>query len=185
MATYDEYGCSCDFDDFHAVNTIQLCELIDAGFFDLSREDWDFNPKYSEEQHKLLCSKITEHFYYREISLTPPGIWKREFLRTLNEIMPKYMFLYKLLDEYPDLIGAESEFYKARNIFSDFPQTQLSGVNSDYASNGNDTEYEKLRQLSILDIVEKLKRYKDVDALIIDELEPLFSCLLTIDVNGF
>lgn len=185
MATYDDYGCSCDFDDFHAVNTIQLCELIDGDFFDLSREDWDFNPKYSEEQHKLLCNKITEHFYYREISLTPPGIWKREFLRTLNEIMPKYMFLYKLLDEYPDLIGAESEFYKARNIFSDFPQTQLSGVNSDYASNGNDTEYEKLRQLSILDIVEKLKKYKDVDALIIDELEPLFSCLLTIDVNGF
>lgn len=185
MIDYDDFGCSCDFDDFHAVNTIQLCELIDRGFFDLSRDDWDFNPKYSEEQHQLLCSKITEHFYYREISITPPGIWKREFLRTLNEIMPKYMNLYRLLDKYPQLIGSESEYYKARNIFSDFPQTQLSGLNSDYASNGNDTEYERIKQLDILELVKRLQSYKDVDALIIDELEPLFSCLLTIDVNGF
>ena len=176
---------SCNRPDYHAVNTIQLCELIEAGLFDLSREDWDFNPKYSVEQHKQLCDKITAHFFYREIALTPFGIWKHEFLRTMNEIMPKYMNFYKVLDESPNLLGAESEYYKARNIYSDFPQTQLSGNNGDYASTGNDPEYERIKQLDTLELAERLKNYHDVDLMIIDEIEPLFSCLLSIDVNGF
>lgn len=171
--------------DFHAVVSIQLCELIDADFFDLSREDWDFGPKYSEEQHKKLCDKITAHFFYREIALTPPGVWKHEFLRKMNEIMPKYMPLYKAIEESPELIGASSEYYKSRNIFSDFPQVQLSGKNGDYASAGNDTQYERIHQLDTLELAEKLKEYQDVDALIIEEIEPLFSCLFTVNVNAF
>ena len=38
--------------DFHAVMTIQICELAEAGWFDLTDSSWDFGPKYSEEQHK-------------------------------------------------------------------------------------------------------------------------------------
>lgn len=174
------------FEDFHSVVTIQLCELAEAGFFDLSREDWDFNPKYSEEQHATLCKKITDHYWYREIALVPPGIWKREFLRKMNEIMPKYMSLYELR-ESPYNIGAESEYYKSRNIFSDFPQTSLAGDNQDYASTGNDVEYERIKQLSPIELYKRVKDYKyiDVDAMIIEEIEPLFSCLFTVNVNGF
>lgn len=175
----------CDVPDYHSINTIQICELANAGLFDLSRDDWDFNPKYSAAQHRQLCDKITAHYWYREISLTPFGIWKHEFLRTMNEIMPKYIRLYKVIDEAPELIGAESEWYKSRNIFSDFPQTQLSGNNGDYATNGNDTEYERIKQLDTIELAKRLETYKDVDLMIIEEIEPLFSCLFTIDVNAF
>lgn len=178
--------CINDFRDYHAIVTVQLCELAEGGFFDLTREDWDFGPKYSAEQHANLCKKITDHYWYREIALVPPGIWKREFLRKLNEIMPKYMALYQLLDEGYNL-GSESEYYKSRNIFSDFPQTSLQGNSQDYASTGNDVEYERIKQLSPIDLYNKIKDYKyqDIDLMIINEIEPLFSCLLTVNINGY
>lgn len=184
VVDYD-FDESCDKPDYHAVNTIQLCELINADFFDLTREDWDFGPKYNKEQHAKLCDKITKHFYYREIALTPPGIWKHEFLRTMNEIMPKYIPLYKMLAEEPTLFNADSEYYKSRNIYSNFPQTQLNGTNGDYASTGTDMEFERIKQGNIIDLMEKLKTYRDVDLMVIDEIEPLFSCLYTINVNAF
>ena len=179
-----DYDDACNRPDYHAVISIQLCELIDDGFFNLHRSDWDFGPKYSAEQHNQLCNKITEHFYYREIALVPPGIWKREFLRKLNEIMPKYMILYKNADDGIEL-GAESEYYKSRNIFSDFPQTSLAGNNQDYASTGNDTEYERIRQLDPLELADRLERYNDVDLMIINEIESLFSCMFTANINGW
>lgn len=170
--------------DFHSVITIQLCELAEAGFFDLTREDWDFGPKYSQEQHTQLCKKITNHFWFREIALVPPGIWKHEFLRKLNEIMPKYMILYKVADEGVQL-GSESEYYKSRNIFSDFPQTSLAGRNQDYASTGNDTEYERIKQLDPIELANRIRNYNDVDLMIVNELESLFSCMFTVNINGF
>lgn len=173
-----------DFLDFHSTVSIQLCELANAGFFDLTREDWDFNPKYSTEQHEQLCKKITDHFWFREIGIIPPGIWKHEFLRKLNEIMPKYMQWYKNIDDEVQ-IGTEGEYYKSRNIFSDFPQTSLAGNNQDYASTGNDVEYERIKQLDPLELAERLQSYNDVDLAIINELESLFSCLFTVNVNGF
>lgn len=181
---YMTFDSDCTHDDWHAVVTVQLGELYEDGFFDLAKASWRF-PSYSEEQHKRLCKKILNHYYYREIALIPPGVWKREFLRTMDEIMPKYILLYKYLDEMPELFGASSEYYKSRNVYSDFPQTNLNGNNGDYASSGNDMEFERLRQLDILDLAERLKSYNDVDLLIIEEIEPLFSCLLTVNVNAF
>ena len=178
------YDDACNRPDYHAVISIQLCELINDGFFNLHRSDWDFNPKYSAEQHNQLCNKITEHFYYREIALVPPGIWKHEFLRKLNEIMPKYMILYKNADDGIEL-GTESEYYKSRNIFSDFPQTSLAGNNQDYASTGNDTEYERIRQVDPLELADRLERYNDVDLMVINEIESLFSCMFTANINGW
>lgn len=171
--------------DFHATFSIQLCELANAGFFDLTKKSqWKFT-QYSDAQHKQLCEKITAHFWFREIALTPPGIWKHEFIRKLNEIMPKYIPLYKQIDEEPALFNADSEYYKARNIYSDFPQTKLNGANGDYASTGNDTEYERIRQTNTLELAERLKLYDDVDVLIINELEVLFSPLITVSINAY
>jgi hypothetical protein len=304
-----DFDEKCSRPDFHAVTSIQLCELIDAGFFDLSRRDWDFGPKFSQQQHEQLCHKITEHYYYREISLVPPGIWKREFLRKMNEIMPKYIPWYKLVSEEMDSIGhsfdyisgdgkknivgsnnvtgnvtesdttnvvdnenthvvengtvhgtdnvttatnttensKNDEYLKARNIFSDFPQTMLAGNNQDYASTGNDSEYEKINEntgtstsnqtkngqnnvtsgktidtdrnettdtthnavkdsvtngtsvndekkdyretrehvADPLNLVDNIIQFDNIDAMIIEEIEPLFSCLFTVNINGF
>lgn len=170
--------------DFHATFSIQLCELAYYGFFDLSREDWDFD-KYDQEQHERLCKKIAARYWFREIALTPPGIWKHEFIRKMNEIMPKYIPLYRALDQDPTLFATNSEYYKARNIYSEFPQTQLNGTNGDYASTGNDTEYERLHQMNTLDLNERLQEYEDVDAQILDAIEVLFSPLITVSINGY
>ena len=102
----------------------------------------------------------------------------------MNEIMPKYMAWYKTLDEGV-MLGTENEYYKSRNIFSDFPQTSLQGRTQDYASTGNDVEYEKIKQLDPLELAERIKNYDDVDLAIIKEIEPLFSCLFTVNINGF
>lgn len=177
----EQYG---NFHDWHSVASIQLCELANAGFFDLTREDWDFGPKFSAEQHAQLCKKITDHYWFREIALTPPGIWKHEFLRKMNEIMPKYMQWYKNIDDGVQL-GTEGEYYKSRNIFSDFPQISLQGETQDYASTGNDVEYERIKQLDPLELASRLQSYNDVDLAIIKEIETLFSCLFTVNVNGF
>ncbi len=181
---FDENWSMSHRPDFHAIVTIQLCELIEADFFDLHRADWDFGPKFSTAQHFNLCNKITAHYYYREIALVPPGKWKREFLRKMNEIMPKYIPLYKALDD-GIAIGSESEYYKSRNIFSDFPQTALAGNNQDYASTGNDLEYERIKYLDPMELELRLREYNDVDLAIIDEIEPMFSCLLSLDVDGY
>ena len=173
-----------EWHDYHAVVSIQLCELANAGFFDLSREDWDFGPKFSPEQHAQLCKKITDHFWFREIALTPPGIWKHEFLRKLNEIMPKYIPWYKALSDGVQ-VGTESEYYKSRNVYSDFPQTRLAGNNQDYASTGNDLEYERIKQVDPLELGERIPLYDDVDLAIIKEIDTMFSCLLTVNINGF
>lgn len=169
--------------EFHNVVTFSLGELWKDGWFNLEDESWDF-PKYSDEQHKRLCGKILDHYYMRNIGVLPLAAWKREFLRKLNEIMPKYIILYKKLDTSPDSFNASDEYYKSRNILSDFPQTRLAD-NQDYASSGSDAQYERMREGSILDMSEKLQGYDDVDMQIIDELESLFSCLFTVNLNAW
>ena len=177
-----------DYDDviepeFHDVVTLALGELWRDGWFNLTDPSWDF-PKYSDEQHKRLCDKILNHYYMRNIGVLPLAAWKREFLRKLNEIMPKYIILYRKIDKSPDNFNATDEYYKSRNVFSDFPQTQLSG-NEDYASNGTDHQYERIHEGTILDLSERLRMYDDVDLQVIGELEPLFSCLLTLNMNAW
>ena len=170
--------------EWRAQFSVVLGQLIEEHYFTWEDGTWDF-PKYSDEQDARLKAKILDHFYLREIALLPLGAWKHEFLRKLREIMPKYIPLYRLLDESPQLLGAYSDYYKSRNIYSDFPQTSLDGRNGDYASTGNDMEYERIRQLDILDLAERLKTYDDVDLMIINEMDSLFCSLLTQNYNAY
>lgn len=171
--------------DFHAVETIQICELAECGWFNLANESWDFGPKYSVEQHEKLCKTITEHFWWREICTVPPGIWKQMFIARMNEIMPKYMPIYAMLDsssDYYQPLGQEGDYFKSRNIYSDFPQTQLAG-NQDYASTGNDTESQRIKEMDLLELAERVKNYDDVNRAICNEINDLFSCLHTVNLN--
>lgn len=172
-----------DIPDFHAVVTIQLCELIDTGFCDDELTGWKW-PKYSDEQDAELRNKIVEHYYFREIALAPPPVWKHEFIRKMKEIMPKYIPLYKLMDESPELFGGNSEYYKSRDMFSNFPQSELKG-DEDYASSGTDREFQRIKQDDIINIAKRLEDYEDIDLRIIDDIEPLFSCLFTVNMNDF
>lgn len=190
VITYDEFSNIGAKDpwyvngghEYHDVVTVEFGELVEGGFIDLSdKEAWPW-PMYSEEQDSRLREKISNHFWNREIGAVPPGIWKRQFLAKMNEIMPKYIFMYRTLAEDGNIAGHEGEWYKSRNIFSDFPQTQLGG-NSDYASTGNDTEYERIRRADVLETMERLKGYRDPDELILEDLEEVFSCLITVSIN--
>lgn len=166
-----------------ATTSVTLGELVTDGFVDFSNPTWDF-PKYSEEQHRRLCDKIVNHYWSRDIGVLPPRMWKCELLRKLDEIMPKYVWLYKKLDSGIDSLNATDEAYKARDIVSDFPQTQLSG-NEDYASMGTDREYERIRDGTILDLVDRIRSYDDVDLMVINELESMFSCLFSVNVDAW
>ena len=170
--------------DWHAVTTIQLGELIECGVVDFSDPSWRWDA-YSDEQYTRVCKKITNHYFMRDIGVIPPGLWKREFLRKMNEIMPKYKKLYKLEEQGLDPLQTSNTYGKSRDIHSEFPETMLSG-NSDYASSGNDREFENITEGDVLDKWEQLQtRFKTVDVMILEELDELFTCLLTVDMDAF
>lgn len=164
---------------FYGVTSINLGELIEHGL-DLYELEWDY---YNEEQYNRLTEKIIERFYYRDIGIIPVARWIRAYKRKLNEIMPKYKELYKMRESDPNIFSNEDRYGKSRDIFSEFPATML-GDNQDYASTGNDKEYEEVVQGDYLKKYEKYATmYEDIDVLILNEMESLFSCLMTVNIN--
>lgn len=173
------------FNDWHAVYSIQLGELIECGFVDFSADDWQFDA-YSDEQHNRLVSKIVERYRYREISVLPPLRWKQAFLRKVNEVMPKYKPLYAKLEAGQDITAEYDEYGGNRAVYSDFPATLLNTENQDYASNATDSMREIIRSGDWVDKANQIKNeYNDVDVMILDELRTLFSPLLTVNMNGW
>lgn len=171
--------------DFHGVSTLTYAELEDCGFINWDDPAWAWDA-YNDEQRERLQVKIAARFEFREIGILPAAAWRRQFVRKLNEIMPKYKMLYAKLDKDFDAFLAGDDYGKRRHVFSDFPATLLNGESEDYASNATDEEHEDLR---IGDNLEKYvdfeERYNDVDVLILDELEVLFSDLIAVNFNGF
>ena len=170
-------------DEFHSPLTISLGELAEGGWFDLSHPDRDY-PKYTHEHHQRLCDKMLNYHYDRDIGILPPLAWYRRSAGRRNELLPMFLPLYCKLDTRPDILNATDEYYKSRNVFSDFPQTQLSG-NQDYATTGTDHQYERVHDGTIIDLAERLRQYDDVDLMVVNELEPLFSCLFTVNINAW
>ena len=71
--------------------TIPLCNLIEEGF-DIGLKDY---PIWDEEHRKVLNDKIIKHYWFREIGAETPGRFKFYLNRTMEEIMPYYVELYK------------------------------------------------------------------------------------------
>ena len=151
--------------------TVTLGEWYEMGFYQpLTDDSWRFDA-YSDLQYTQLCSKFIERYYYREVSIPTPARWKTAYLRKLNEIMPKYKLLYARVEQGVNPFQTSRDRSKSRDIFSDFPETMLSG-NSDYASSGTDRESDTVREG---DITEQAARFaeswSDVDVMVLDELE--------------
>lgn len=168
--------------DFHAVVTVTLGELVTDGWIDWTKDIWQWNA-YDEDQRERLNNKIEARFWTREIGILPPGEWRRRFIGKLNEIMPKYSLLYDKIKEGLDIWQDSDEYHKERNVTSSYPQTMISG-DQDYASGAGDTEYETIRDGSMLDKLKQFQEYDDVDVMILNDLEPLFSSLVTVSING-
>lgn len=82
-----------------AIFTVELGCLVENGY-DLGMRSY---PIFDEAYRDLLNGKIIEHFWFREIGLETPALFKRFLNRKLNEVMPYYNQLYKscLLDFDP------------------------------------------------------------------------------------
>lgn len=158
--------------------TVTLGEWYEMGFFRPLEDDWAFDA-YSAEQRTRLCDKFLRRYYYREVGITTPARWKAAYLRKLDEIMPKYKILYERVEQGINPMQAGRERSKSRDIFSDFPETMLSG-NSDYASSGTDRESDTVREGDVTEHAARFAdKWNDVDVMILDELEHvLFTAIM-------
>ena len=180
---WDDFtGC----DEWNAVYTIQIGELIANGVFDweLPELDWS-EAAYDEEQYKRVCEYFIERFYYREISIEPFAEWARVLKRKLVfELMPKFAPLYERIGEGVNALSNENEYYKNRTIQSAYPETLLS-ENADYITDGRDEEYQRIRESNFADAMENFaQKFKGVDELMLDELECMFISMYTTNVNA-
>lgn len=163
--------------DWHDTQTLQLGELMEAGFDPFGDEDWPQAGWYDEDTRKRIEHKFEKHYRYWEISITPPGKWRDMLTARALLTVPKYADLYKLKAQGVNLLAIRDEWLKNRSLFSDFPGTRLSPATEDYAANGTDFQQETIDTGNLLDQIERLKTYRDVDAMLLDEFHILFSQL--------
>lgn len=180
----NEYtGCP----EWHAVYTIQLGELVQTNVFDWSRPELDWKAAaYDDEQYERVCAYFIKRFYFREVSLLPLLEWFNLLQNKLvYELMPKYRPLYKRLESGFNPLGIEDEYYKRRTINSAYPETMLSG-NADYISDGTDEEWERVLEG---ETVERFNTYvlefHSIDEALLDELEDMFVCMYSANVNAW
>lgn len=160
--------------------SITVGELMEV---DMINIDWWLTAdKYDEAQARRTWDKFVGRYQFREIGIIPPKRWMLRTIAKLNEVMPKYKMLYKVIGDGANVMTAGDEYHKSRDVYSTFPQTALGGADQDYASTGTDREYETLREYGLLDVAERLLDYNDVDVLILDELEPLFMQVRNTDI---
>lgn len=180
---WDEYT---GHNQWNAVYTVQLGELLEMGVFNWNMPELDWKESaYNEDQYSRICDYFIERFYYREISIEPFAEWARTLKRKLVfELMPKYTPLYSRVAEGINPLSSENEYYKNRTIESAYPETLLS-ENADYITDGKDEEYQRIKEGKLTDVLESFaEKYKGVDELVLDELESLFISLYTTNVNA-
>lgn len=175
------------YEKWHSVFTIQLGELVEMGLFDWSKEylDWS-KAAYDEEQYNRICDYFIDRFKWREISLEPFLEWAT-ILKTklVYELMPKYQPLYETISDGINPLSEYDEYYKEREITSAYPETMLSG-NSDYASDGKDIENERIRLGNITERENQyIEGFRSIDKALLDELECMFVCMYSSNVNGY
>lgn len=182
VEAFDEYTGR---DEFYAVYTIQLGELIEKGVFKWNMPELDWKgAAFDDEQYMRLCEYFVERFYYREISIEPFAEWARYLKRKLVfELMPKYKPLYEMVKNGINPLQKEDEYYKNRTIESSYPETLLSG-NSDYITDGRDEEFERVKDGAFYDsYIAYADNFKGVDELLLDDLETMFISMYTLNSN--
>lgn len=166
MSVYVDGSCGLPYHRGE-VFTVELGSLVENGF-DLGLDAY---PIFDEDYRRALNAKIVEHYWFREIGLETPQLFKRFLNRRMNEIMPFYNQLYEsALLEFDPLSNhrmetkgessgvseqtrdcereenaegstANTTGSDARTLVSATPQMQLSG-NEDYATNITDSRSE-------------------------------------------
>ena len=182
----EEFDNYTGTDEWFAVYTVQLGELVENGVFDWDSPELDWRiAAYDETQYLRVNEYFIERFRYREISIEPYLEWARMLKRKLVfELMPKYKSLYERVSEGINPLSGENEYYKNRTIESAYPETLLS-ENADYITDGKDEEFQRIKEANFIDGMENFAtRYKAVDEMMLDELESMFICMYTTNINA-
>lgn len=167
-------------EDWHDVFSVKLGELFDEGFEPFGDARWTGLDWYSEEQRKRVEDKFLARYRYRELGITPPLVWRDMLTSRMMEVLPKYRLLYEAQASGIPLLADQDEYGKRRDVFSDFPATQIAPDNQDYASNATDNQWEHVTIGDWLDKVRQVRTYRDIDMCILDDMEVMFSCLATV-----
>lgn len=161
--------------DQHAPNTIRFGEIMD------DHPSWRTNyyPAFPEVHRTRLNQKIEDRYFYREISHEGggmPGVFFHFLKRKLNEVLPQYMKIYALEDSGDiNVLRTETTKVKSRSIYSDYPQTALSG-DADYATNSNDIANASEVTGPNIDMINKFNEsYTDTDLLVLKALDVCFA----------
>ena len=97
-------------DDFHAVTTITLGELLTEGGIDWTQPQWAWrDDAYNNAQYARCCRKIENRYYDRELGVMPPSRWRRHLMRLITEFMPVLKPLYQLADGHPGIFLADAD----------------------------------------------------------------------------
>lgn len=163
--------------DWHDTQTVQLGELMEAGFNPFGDPDWAEAGWYDDDTRQRIERKFTRRYKFYEISITPPGKWRDMLTSRALDTVPKYADLYKLKARGVNLLAVSDRWEKNRSVFSDFPATQLNPAEQDYASNASDFQGETIDTGNLLDQIARLRDYRDIDAMLLDEFHTLFSQL--------
>lgn len=157
-----------------AAYTVTLGELVNNGLVDFSGCEWDFE-SYNTEQRDRIYKKILDRYHDAEIATTPLGSWKRYMLDALNKRAPRANEMYRIIDNGLDE-GAEDNKL-SRHVYSDFPQTMLSGT-QDFASDANDYQERSRHTPSALEQLDALDKYFNPDEYLLSGIRSLFIPLL-------
>lgn len=166
--------------DQHAVTSITFGELIQ----DYTKWKTDYYPEFPIANRTRLNQKIEDRYFYREICDEIPGKFFHFFKRKLNEILPKYMYRYELEEAgQVDVLRTETTKGKSRNVFSEYPQSQLQGT-ADYASNANDNASAGEVNGPNIELINKFaEEYTDTDVLVLNELDVCFLSMFNKPLN--
>lgn len=172
-------------EQFNAVQSISLGELLHSGVFRWGDKNTVFDA-YDTKTYFRLCQKIEDRYFDREISVLPPKRWFRLFRNTCNDLSAKYNVLYRFIDQggMDKFLQTGDDYGKNRTVSSEFPATQLKHEGADYASNASDYEYERVTTGDWLSrMVSYVTDYQDCDKIFVDELDVLFTQLVTVNMN--
>lgn len=195
-------SCYIDWSDIKCLGMFKrvpptLGDLMEKGFDPFDDPDWDTlgwyqtpeestSDPFSSAQMERFEVKFIRRYKPRLLGLYPPETWRYEFVRLLGEILPKFRVIFEALDRGADPLATMDTYGKDRNVYSEFPATQLDTSREDYARNARDREFETF---VIGDFIEKVKElgssYQDADAMLLDALEDLFDCFLPVDDDWY
>ena len=125
-----------------------LHDLVMLYGYDMGEILGDY-PIWDEGKREWLNSMIYRHFAYREIAAETAQEYAFLMARTMAEMSPAVMPLFRALDGEFDILsgyettstGTDTTSADAKQLYSATPQTQLSGEEN-YATNLTDTSNE-------------------------------------------